>query len=74
MKKKLDALKRELQQKIFRGFGSKESFYTHGRKKIPVEARIKNDVNSIKELQQNLQANTRMISTAGHLKELLNQS
>jgi hypothetical protein len=73
MKKKLDALKRELQQKIFRGFGSAASFYAHGRKKIPVEARIKNDISSIKELQQNLQANTRMISTASHLKELLQQ-
>ena len=74
MKKKLEALKRNLQQQIFRGFGSKESFFAHGRKKIPVETRIKNEINSIRELQQNLQHNTRIISTAAHLKELLQQS
>ena len=73
MKKKLEALKRSLQQQVFRSFGSKESFYAHGRKKIPVEARIKNDINSIKELQQNLLDNTRIISTPAHLRELLQQ-
>lgn len=73
MKKKLEALKRQLQQKIFHSFGSKESFYSHGKKPLPVEARIKYDINNIKELQQNLQANTRIISSAAHLKELLQQ-
>lgn len=73
MKKKLEGLKRALQQKIFHSFGSKESFYSHGKKTIPVDARIKNDINNIKELQQNLQANTRIMSTAAHLKELLQQ-
>jgi hypothetical protein len=73
MKKKLEALKRTLQQKIFHSFDSKESFYAHGRKKIAVELRIKNDINHIKELQQNLQVNTRIISTPAHLKELLQQ-
>jgi hypothetical protein len=73
MKKKLDALKRQLQQKIFHSFGSKESFYSHGKKPLPVETRIKYDINNIKELQQNLQANTRIISSAAHLKELLQQ-
>ena len=71
MKKKLEALKRQLQQKIFHSFGSKESFYSHGKKPLPVETRIKYDISNIKELQQNLQANTRIISTAAHLKELL---
>lgn len=73
MKKKLEALKRQLQQKIFHSFGSKESFYSHGKKPLPVETRIKYDINNIKELQQNLQANTRIISSAAHLKELLQQ-
>ncbi len=73
MKKKLEALKRSLQQQVFRSFGSKESFYAHGRKKIPVEARIKNDINSIKELQQNLLDNMRIISAPAHLRELLQQ-
>jgi hypothetical protein len=73
MKKKLEALKRQLQQKIFHSFGSKESFYSHGKKPLPVETRIKYDINNIKELQQNLQANTRIISSATHLKELLQQ-
>jgi hypothetical protein len=73
MKKKLEALKRQLQQKIFHSFGSKESFYSHGKKPLPVETRIKFDINNIKELQQNLQANTRIISTSAHLKELLQQ-
>ncbi|HSN62478.1 MAG TPA: hypothetical protein VLR49_16190 [Ferruginibacter sp.] len=73
MKKKLEALKRILQQKIFHSFGSKESFYSHGKKPLPVETRIKYDINNIKELEQNLQANTRIISTAAHLKELLQQ-
>lgn len=73
MKKKLEALKRQLQQKIFHSFGSKESFYSHGKKPLPVETRIKFDINNIKELQQNLQANTRIISSAAHLKELLQQ-
>ncbi len=73
MKKKLDVLKRSLQQKVFQSFGSKESFYAHGRKPAPVEARIKNDIVQIKELQQNLQANTRYINTAADLKELLQQ-
>lgn len=73
MKKKLEALKRELQQKIFHSFGSKESFYSHGKKPLPVETRIKYDINTIKELQQNLQANTRIISSAAHLKEMLQQ-
>jgi hypothetical protein len=73
MKKKLEALKRQLQQKIFYSFGSKESFYSHGKKPLPVETRIKYDIHNIKELQQNLQANTRIISTAAHLKELLQQ-
>lgn len=73
MKKKLEGLKRILQQKIFHSFGSKESFYSHGKKPIPVDARIKNDINNIKELQQNLQANTRIMTTAAHLKELLQQ-
>ena len=73
MKKKLEALRRQLQQKIFHSFGSKESFYSHGKKPLPVETRIKYDINNIKELQQNLQANTRIISTSAHLKELLQQ-
>ena len=73
MKKKLEVLKRELQQKIFHSFGSKESFFSHGKKPLPVETRIKYDMNNIKELHQNLQANTRIISTAAHLKELLQQ-
>ena len=73
MKKKLEGLKRQLQQKIFHSFGSKESFYSHGKKPLPVETRIKYDINNIKELQQNLQANTRIISSAAHLKELLQQ-
>lgn len=73
MKKKLQALRRQLQQKIFHSFGSKESFYSHGKKPLPVETRIKYDINNIKELQQNLQANTRIISSAAHLKELLQQ-
>lgn len=73
MKKKLEALKRQLQQKIFHSFGSKESFYSHGKKPLPVETRIKYDINNIKDLQQNLQANTRIISSAAHLKELLQQ-
>ncbi len=73
MKKKLEHLKRTLQQKIFRSFGSKESFYAHGRKKMAVEARIKNDIQQIRELQQNLQANTRIINSPAHLKELLQQ-
>ncbi len=74
MKKKLDALKRSLQQQIFRAFGSKESFYAHGRKKIAVDDRIKSDIISIRELKENLQHNSRIISTAAHLKELLQQS
>lgn len=73
MKKKLEALKRQLQQKIFHSFGSKESFYSYGKKPLPVETRIKYDINNIKELQQNLQTNTRIISSAAHLKELLQQ-
>jgi hypothetical protein len=71
MKKKLEALKRILQQNIFHSFGSNESFYMHGKKPPSVETRIKYDINNIKELQQNLQANTRIISSAAHLKELL---
>jgi hypothetical protein len=71
MKKKLEALKRILQQNIFHSFGSNESFYMHGKKPLSVETRIKYDINNIKELQQNLQANTRIISSAAHLKELL---
>jgi hypothetical protein len=73
MKKKLEALKRQLQQKIFHSFGSKESFYSHGRKPLQVDTRIKYDINNINQLQQNLQANTRIISSAAHLKELLQQ-
>lgn len=73
MKKKLEHLKRAFQQKIFRSFGSKESFYAHGRKKMVVEVRIKNDIQQIRELQQNLQANTRIINTSAHSKELLQQ-
>lgn len=73
MKKKLDLLKRSLQQKVFQSFGSKESFYANGKKPAPVEARIKNDIVQIKELQQNLQANTRYINTGADLKELLQQ-
>lgn len=73
MKKKLELLKRSLQQKIFQSFGSKESFYANGRKPASVEQRIKNDVVQIKDLQQNLQANTRYINTAADLKELLQQ-
>ena len=73
MKKKLEGLKRVLQQKIFHSFGSKESFYSHGKKPVAVDTRIKNDVDNIRELQQNLQANLRIISTAAHLKELLQQ-
>ena len=73
MKKKLELLKRSLQQKIFQSFGSKEFFCAHGRKPVNVEARIKNDIIQIKELQQNLQVNTRVINTAADLKELLQQ-
>ena len=73
MKKKLDLLKRSLQQKIFQSFGSKESFYANGRKAASVEARIKSDIIQIKDLQQNLQANTRYINTGADLKELLQQ-
>ncbi len=73
MKKKLDLLKRKLQQKVFQSFGSKESFYANGRKPAPVEARIRSDIDQIKDLQQNLQANTRYINTAADLKELLQQ-
>ena len=73
MKKKLEGLKRVLQQKIFHSFGSKESFYFHGKKPIAVDNRIKSDIDNIRELQQNLQANTRIMSTAAHLKELLQQ-
>lgn len=73
MKKKLEILKRSLQQKIFQSFGSKESFYANGRKAANVETRIKNDISQIKELQQNLQINTRVINTGADLKELLQQ-
>ena len=73
LKKKLENLKRTLHQKIYNSFGSKASFYAHDRKKISVESRIKNDIGNIKELQENLQANTRIITTSAHLRELLDQ-
>lgn len=73
MKKKLEQLRRKLQQQVYESFGSRKAFFAAGRKPMPVEKRVKADVQQIQALQQNLQHNLRLINTAADLKELLQQ-
>jgi len=73
LKKKLEGIKREIQQSIFSSFHSKEEFFAHGKKKQSIEDRIRLQQKNLKELQENLQQNTRIIQNGNHLKQLLSQ-
>jgi hypothetical protein len=69
----VEKLKREIQQSIFSSFPSKDEFFAHGKKKQTVQARIKQQEKNLKELQENLLQNTRLIKNGQHLKQLLGQ-
>ncbi|MCP9751856.1 hypothetical protein [Ferruginibacter sp. HRS2-29] len=73
LKKKLEGIKREIQQSVFSSFHSKEEFFAHGKKKQTVETRIHLQQKNLKELQDNLEENTRIIRNGQQLKQLLNQ-